>query len=174
MTRFTLFDLMICFDDIYHEYSSDKHPAVTKINEWCLHLFRHIGLTMKITLTSIPVNNQKQALDFYTNKLGFVKKEDTPVGEYRWITVTSPEGALGVELLLEPLGFAPAKEYQAALYSAGIPVTSFESDDLLAEVNKLKERGVKFKGEPKEMDGILLVTFDDTCGNLICLTQKIN
>ena len=89
---------------------------------------------MKITITSISVTEQERALVFYTEKLGFVKMEDSPLGEYRWLTVISPEGAEGVELLLEPLAFAPSKDYQQALYSAGIPVTTFETDDIETEV----------------------------------------
>ncbi|MEX0289396.1 MAG: VOC family protein [Flavobacteriaceae bacterium] len=129
---------------------------------------------MKITLTGIPVPDQAQALAFYTEKLGFVKKEDVPMGEHRWLTVISPEGVEGVELLLEPLGFEPAKEYYNALYEAGIPVAQFESDDLDMEVEKLKEHGVVFRGEPQEMGDVKFTIFEDTCGNLICLTQKVN
>ena len=128
---------------------------------------------MRINLTSIPVDDQAKALSFYTEKLGFVKKEDVPMGEHRWLTVTSPEGAEGVELLLEPLGFEPAKTFYKALYEAGIPVTSFESADLDTEVEKLRERGVAFRGDPQDMGNVRLVIVDDTCGNLVCLTQRI-
>lgn len=127
---------------------------------------------MKITITSIPVKEQEHALVFYTQKLGFIKKEDSPLGEHRWLTVISPEGAEGVELLLEPLAFAPAKDYQQALYDAGIPVTSFETDNLETEVKRLKELNVSFRTEPQDMGEFKMATFDDTCGNLICLTQK--
>jgi len=126
---------------------------------------------MKISLTSVPVKDQDHALKFYTEILGFEKKEDSPMGEHRWLTVVSPEGAEGVELLLEPLGFPPAVEYQQALFSAGIPVTAFQTDDLKSELNRLKELGVKFRGEPQKMDGVEMVVFEDTCGNLICLAQ---
>lgn len=128
---------------------------------------------MKINLTSIPVRDQEEALAFYTDKLGFVKQEDTPMGEHRWLTVVSPEGAHGVELLLEPLGFEPAKDFYAALYEAGIPATSFATDDMAGEVARLRERGVAFRGEPQEMGNASVAIFDDTCGNLICLTQRI-
>lgn len=128
---------------------------------------------MKINLTSIPVDSQERALAFYTEKLGFVKKEDIPMGEHRWLTVSSPQGAEGVELLLEPLGFAPAKEYYNSLYKADIPAGQFESDDLDGEVEKMKKLGVVFRGEPQEMDDVKYITFEDTCGNLICLTQKM-
>ena len=85
------------------------------------------GAAMKINLTSVMVTDQQQALDFYTEKLGFVKNQDVPMGEHRWLTVVSPEGAEGVELLLEPLGFEPAADFQRQLYKAGIPFASFES-----------------------------------------------
>ncbi|MEJ2256835.1 MAG: VOC family protein [Woeseiaceae bacterium] len=129
---------------------------------------------MKISLTSIPVQDQERALAFYTKKLGFVKKEDVPMGEHRWLTVVSPEGADGVELLLEPLGFEPARDFYSALYQAGIPVTSFESDDLDSEVERLKELGVEFRGEPQDLGNVKIVLFEDTCGNLVCLTQRID
>ena len=127
---------------------------------------------MKITLTSIPVKDQAHALAFYTEKLGFLKKEDISMGEHRWLTVISPEGVDGVELLLEPLGFPPAKEYYNALFEAGIPVAQFEADDLDSEVERMNQAGVIFRGKPQEMDEIRYAIFEDTCGNLICLTQK--
>jgi len=94
------------------------------------------------------------------------------MGEHRWLTVISPEGADGVELLLEPMGFEPAKAFQKQLYEAGIPATSFASDDIEAEVARLKEKGVEFRGEPQEMGNVKIAIFDDTCGNLICLTER--
>lgn len=127
---------------------------------------------MKINLTSIPVRDQEKALSFYTGKLGFVKKEDVPMGEHRWLTVVSPEGADGVELLLEPLGFPPAKTFYAELYDAGIPVTSFASEDIDSEVAKLKALGVAFRGEVQDMGNVRVAIFDDSCGNLVCLTQR--
>jgi catechol 2,3-dioxygenase-like lactoylglutathione lyase family enzyme len=127
---------------------------------------------MKINLTSLPVQDQERALSFYTEKLGFKKKEDVPMGEHRWLTVISPEGADGVELLLEPLAFEPAKTFYRALYDAGIPVTSFESADLDSEVERLKEAGVAFRGDPQDMGNVRVVIFDDTCGNLVCLTER--
>lgn len=128
---------------------------------------------MRINLTSIPVRDQERALSFYTEKLGFAKKEDVPMGEHRWLTLVSPEGADGVELLLEPLGFEPAKTFYSALYDAGIPVTSFESADLDSEVRRLKELGVAFRGDARDMGNVRVAIFDDTCGNLVCLTQRI-
>jgi catechol 2,3-dioxygenase-like lactoylglutathione lyase family enzyme len=126
---------------------------------------------MQIRLTSVMVDDQEKALQFYTTKLGFVKKEDLPMGPFRWLTVTSPEGAEGVELVLEPLGFPPAKDFQKALYEAGIPATAFLTKDIQAEYLRLKAAGVVFRGEPKSMGPISAVIFEDTCGNLLNLVQ---
>ena len=126
---------------------------------------------MQITLSSIMVEDQDRALRFYTEVVGFAKKHDIPMGQFRWLTVTSPEGAAGVELVLEPLGFPPARVYQKALFDAGIPATAFISRDVNAEFQRLKARGVKFRGEPAKMGPITAVLFDDTCGNLINLVQ---
>lgn len=126
---------------------------------------------MQITLTSISVEDQDRALAFYTSVLGFEKKHDIPMGEFRWLTVTSPEGAHGVELVLEPMAFPPARTYQKALFDAGIPATAFMTKDIAAEFEKLKSLGVKFRGEPKNMGPVTVVLFEDTCGNLINLVQ---
>jgi predicted enzyme related to lactoylglutathione lyase len=126
---------------------------------------------MKITLTSISVEDQERALQFYTQVLGFEKKHDISMGQYRWLTVTSAEGVSGVELVLEPLAFPPARVYQKALFEAGVPATAFMSSDITAEYQKLKSRGVKFRGEPKKMGPVTVVLFEDTCGNLINLVQ---
>jgi len=126
---------------------------------------------MRINLCSIMVDDQEKALKFYTEKVGFIKKNDMPVGEYRWLTVTSPDGPEGVELVLEPLGFPPAREFQKALYSAGIPMTAFLTNDIQAEYQRLRERGVIFRSEPQAMGAITSVLFEDTCGNLINLVQ---
>lgn len=126
---------------------------------------------MQITLASIFVEDQDRALAFYTKVLGFETKHDIPMGEFRWLTVTSPEGVAGVELVLEPMAFPPARTFQKALFEAGIPATAFMSQDILAEFARLKERGVKFRGEPKRMGPISAVVFEDTCGNLINLVQ---
>ena len=93
------------------------------------------------------------------------------MGQYRWLTVTSPEGAEGVELVLEPMGFPPAQTFQKALFEAGIPATAFLTNDINSEFSRLKERGVKFRGEPKMMGPVTGVAFEDTCGNLIHLVQ---
>ena len=126
---------------------------------------------MQITLTSILVENQDRALAFYTDILGFEKKHDIPMGEFRWLTVISPEGAVGVELVLEPMAFPPARTYQKALFEAGIPATAFITNDIAAEYSRLKERGVKFRGEPQSMGPVTVVLFEDTCGNLINLVN---
>jgi catechol 2,3-dioxygenase-like lactoylglutathione lyase family enzyme len=128
---------------------------------------------MRIDLTSILVDDQAKALKFYTEKLGFKKLADIPLGAYRWLTVISPEGSPGTELVLEPMGIPAALDYQKALFSAGIPYTAFRTDDLDAEYERLKEKGVKFRGEPVEAGPVKTVLFEDTCGNLINLVQAI-
>jgi catechol 2,3-dioxygenase-like lactoylglutathione lyase family enzyme len=127
---------------------------------------------MQIRLASIMVENQDTALLFYTTKLGFVKSKDIPMGPtFRWLTVTSPEGAEGVELVLEPMGFPPAQIFQKALFAAGIPATAFMTSVIASEYSRLKSLGVVFRGEPKSMGPITSVIFEDTCGNLINLVQ---
>jgi predicted enzyme related to lactoylglutathione lyase len=126
---------------------------------------------MRINLSSVMVDDQEKALKFYTEKLGFIKKTDMAIGEYRWLTVTSPEGAEGVELVLEPMGFPPSKDYQKALYNAGIPITAFLSNDIQSEYIRLKALGVNFRGEPVSMGAITSVLFEDSCGNLVNLVQ---
>lgn len=126
---------------------------------------------MQIKLASVMVENQDEALRFYTSVLGFVKQADIAMGEFRWLTVSSPEGVAGVELVLEPMGFAPARIFQKALFEAGVPATAFMTGDIAAEYRRLKERGVRFRGEPKSMGPISAVLFEDGCGNLINLVQ---
>lgn len=128
---------------------------------------------MRINLVSVLVDDQEKALKFYTEALGFQKKVDIPVGDYRWLTVTSPDGVEGVELVLEPLGYPFARTYQKALYDAGIPFTAFLTDDIHDEVRRLRERGVVFRGEPENMGAIIGAMFEDTCGNLIQLVQPV-
>ncbi len=117
------------------------------------------------------VDDQERVLQFYTRVLGFEKKNDIPMGDYRWLTVSSPEGAAGVELVLEPMAFPPARAYQKALFEAGIPATAFMTKDIAAEYDRLKNLGVKFRSEPIKMGPISAAMFDDTCGNLINLVQ---
>src|SRR5688572_23550359 len=99
---------------------------------------------MKIKLSSVMVNDQDKALKFYTEILGFVKKREIPLGEHKWLTVVSKEETDGPELLLEPLGFEPAKTYQKELYDAGIPLTMFDVSDIASEHTRLTKLGVKF------------------------------
>jgi catechol 2,3-dioxygenase-like lactoylglutathione lyase family enzyme len=126
---------------------------------------------MRITLASVMVEDQDHALHFYTTILGFEKRNDIPMGAFRWLTVSSPEGVAGAELVLEPLGFPPARVYQKALFEAGVPATAFISNDIATEYKRLKELGVKFRGEPVSMGPITAILFEDTCGNLINLVQ---
>ena len=126
---------------------------------------------MQLKFISLMVDDQDRALAFYTSVLGFEKMADIPMGPYRWLTVTSPDGVAGVELVLEPMAFAPARVFQKALFDAGIPATALISKDIAAEVQRLTVRGVKFRGEPKSMGPITAVLFEDTCGNLINLVQ---
>ena len=127
---------------------------------------------MKITLSSVMVNDQGAALTFYTQVLGFKKKQDIPMGEDRWLTVVSPEGPDDVELLLEPMGFPPAKTYQKALFDAGIPLTAFSVPDVQSEYDRLLKRGVVFTTGPTDAGTTTIAVFDDTCGNLIQIYQS--
>lgn len=126
---------------------------------------------MRIKLTSVFVSDQEKALQFYTEVLGFAKKTDIPTGKDRWLTVVSPEGPGDVELLLEPMGFDPARTYQKALFDAGIPLTSFGVDDIEKEHARLEKLGVRFKTKPTKMGPVTLAVLDDTCGNLIQIVQ---
>ncbi len=128
---------------------------------------------MQLKFMSVLVNNQEKALDFYTRVLGFSKMADLPMGEYRWLTVTSPDGIEGVELVLEPLGFAPARTYQQALFDAGMPLIALITRDIHADFSRLSKLGVVFRGEPRQQGPIFNVLFEDTCGNLVNLVQPI-
>ncbi|HEY2293154.1 MAG TPA: VOC family protein [Thermoanaerobaculia bacterium] len=127
---------------------------------------------MKIIVTSVLVDDQEKALRFYTEILGFSKKNDVAAGAYRWLTVVSPEGAEGVELLLEPNAFPPAQTYQKALFDAGIPATMFGVDDVRKEYERLKGLGVVFPTKPTVMGPVTIAVFEDTCGNLIQMAQQ--
>jgi catechol 2,3-dioxygenase-like lactoylglutathione lyase family enzyme len=127
---------------------------------------------MKIVVTSVMVNDQDKALKFYTEALGFIKKKDIPMGQHRWLTVVSPDAPDGVELLLEPMAFAPAQVYQKALYDAGIPCTSFGVADIKHEHEKLEKLGVVFKTKPVAMGPVTIAVFDDTCGNFVQMAQR--
>ena len=126
---------------------------------------------MKLKLTSIMVTDQANALKFYTEVLGFVKMADIDMGNYRWLTVVSPEEQGGTELVLEPMAFEPAAVYQKALFDAGIPSNAFHVDDIEAEYQRLLALGVVFKNKPTNMGPVTLAMFADTCGNYIQLAQ---
>ena len=126
---------------------------------------------MKIKVTSVMVDDQDKALKFYTEILGFVKKTEIPLGEHKWLTVVSGEEPDGVELLLEPMGFAPAKVFQKALKDAGIPLTMFNVADIQNEYERLEKLGVKFSMKPTQMGPATIAVLDDTCGNNIQLVQ---
>ena len=126
---------------------------------------------MKIKLSSVFVDDQAKAEAFYTGVLGFVKKNDVPVGQFRWLTVVSPDAPDGTELLLEPNDNPAARTYQAAIFAQGIPATAFAVDDVHAEYARLTEHGVVFTQEPTTMGPVTLAVLADTCGNLIQLYQ---
>ncbi len=127
---------------------------------------------MKIIVTSIFVQDQDKALEFYSETLGFVKKYDVPAGEFRWITLVSPDNQDGTDLVLEPNDNPAAKEYQKKLFDQGIPATMFGVADVRKEYNRLMKHGVKFTMEPTEMGAITIAVFDDTCGNLIQILEQ--
>ncbi|MBY5945125.1 VOC family protein [Photobacterium rosenbergii] len=128
---------------------------------------------LKICLTSVPVEDQDKALNFYTNILGFIKKTEVPLGEHKWLTVVSPQEQSGVELLLEPMAFEPARQYQTSLKEAGIPWTSFAVDDINKEYERLTGLGVQFSIPPREAGPVMIAVLDDTCGNYIQLMQEL-
>ncbi|MCR2812137.1 VOC family protein [Microbacterium sp. zg.Y1084] len=126
---------------------------------------------MSITTTSVYVDEQSKALDFYTEKLGFMKQVDVPTGEYRWLTVSSPADPNGVQVLLEPDQHPAAKAFKAALVEDGIPFTQFAVDDIDREVARMKELGVRFTQDVTDYGNVAVAVFDDTCGNLIQLAM---
>jgi catechol 2,3-dioxygenase-like lactoylglutathione lyase family enzyme len=126
---------------------------------------------MKITVTSILVDDQEKALQFYTEKLGFIKKQDIPMGEFRWLSVVSPEVPDGVELVLEPDQNPASKAFKKALLEQGIPYTMFNVSDMKAEYERLTGLGVEFKVVPEFNASFIIASFYDTCGNLIQIYQ---
>jgi catechol 2,3-dioxygenase-like lactoylglutathione lyase family enzyme len=130
---------------------------------------------VRIRLTSVFVDDQDKALKFYTQVLGFVKKNDFPVGDFKWLTVVSPEEPDGVELLLEPdtnPQIDPAtRTFKKTVFDAGIPFASFAVDDVQKEYERMKKLGVKFTQPPTPMGPVITAVFDDTCGNLIQIAQ---
>lgn len=126
---------------------------------------------MKIKLNSIFVDDQSKGLKFYTEVLGFKLSKDIPMGEFRWLTVVSPEGPDDVELVLEPNANPASSTYQDALFKQGIPITAFEVDDIQAEFARLKSLGVMFTREPMNVGVVTIAILADTCGNLIQLYE---
>jgi catechol 2,3-dioxygenase-like lactoylglutathione lyase family enzyme len=129
------------------------------------------GELMRINLASVLVHNQDEALRFYTEVLGFVKKTEIDLGEARWLTVVSPEDPDGCELVLEPDGHPAVKPFKEALVDDGIPYTSFAVADVRAEYERLRGLDVRFTQEPLDMGPVITAVFDDTCGNLIQIAQ---
>ena len=130
---------------------------------------------MKVTLISIPVRDQEKALRFYTEKLGFVKKKDEPLGGgNRWLTIVSKDWQDGPEILLEPAPnhFEPTKVYQDALMEAGIPFAQFDVESVDSEYERLTAVGVEFSVKPTIMGNVKYTILNDTCGNNIQLVEK--
>lgn len=126
---------------------------------------------MKIQTTGIFVNDQSRALDFYTKTLGFSKKMDVSANNYRWLTVVSPEDPNGIQLVLEPNTNPAARAYQEAIFKQSIRAIQFSVDDVQKDYQRLKKLGVRFTIEPTKVTGSTIAVFDDTCGNLVQLTQ---
>ncbi|WP_309105977.1 VOC family protein [Arthrobacter sp.] len=126
---------------------------------------------MKISLTSLFVDDQRAALAFYTEVLGFKKRHDIPLGENFWLTVESPEMVDGPELLLEPAGHPAVKPYRDALMEDGIPLAQFSVEDIEAEYTKLTNKGVVFTQPPTDIGTAFVAVLNDTCGNLIQLIE---
>jgi catechol 2,3-dioxygenase-like lactoylglutathione lyase family enzyme len=127
---------------------------------------------MKIVVTSVLVDDQEKALRFYADVLGFIKRTDVPMGQFRWLTVVSSEDTDGVELLLEPDQHPAARPFKRALVDDGIPFTSFGVEDVKAEYDRLLKAGVHFTQPPVAMGPVTTAVLDDTCGNLIQIVQK--
>jgi catechol 2,3-dioxygenase-like lactoylglutathione lyase family enzyme len=127
---------------------------------------------MRIILSSVFVEDQARALAFYTGVLGFVKKQDLPVGRFRWLTLVSALDPDGVELLLEPNDNPAARTYQQALFAQGVPSATFGVDDVRAEHERLAELGVVFRSGPTAAGPVTVAVLEDTCGNLIQLVQR--
>ena len=126
---------------------------------------------MRIAFTSLLVDDQDKALSFYTNILGFLPKTDFPIGEYRWITVVSPDAQDGTELVLEPNANPAALAFQSAMHEQGIPLTAFQVDNIVEEHARLRAMGVVFTQDPTDAGPVTQAIFDDTCGNLIQIFQ---
>ena len=127
---------------------------------------------MRINVTSVMVDDQDKALRFYTEVLGFQKRTEIPLGDHRWLTVTSPEDPNGTELLLEPDTHPAARPFKEALVADGIPFASFAVHDVHKEFTRMRGLGVRFTQDPAEMGPVTTAVFDDTCGNLIQMAQR--
>lgn len=127
---------------------------------------------MRVTLSSVMVDDQDKALRFYTDVLGFKGKHDIPMGPVRWITVVAPEDPDGTEVVLEPDAHPAAKPFKAALVADGIPFTAFSVDDVQSEYERLLKLGVRFTQKPVNMGPVTTAVLDDTCGNLIQIQQE--
>lgn len=127
---------------------------------------------MRIQLTSVYVDDQRAALAFYTDVLGFIKHHDIPIGDASWLTVVAPDAPDGPELLLEPAGHPAVKPYRDALVEDGIPLAQFSVDDVEAEHDRLTRKGVSFTQPPTDIGQAIIAVFDDTCGNLIQLVAN--
>jgi predicted enzyme related to lactoylglutathione lyase len=127
---------------------------------------------MRIELTTLFVDDQRAALAFYTEVLGFVKRRDIPLGNDFWLTVVSPDSPAGPELLLEPCGHPAVKPYRDALAEDGIPLAQFAVDDVEAEHERLTKAGVVFTQPPTDIGEQMVAVFDDTCGNLVQLISQ--
>jgi catechol 2,3-dioxygenase-like lactoylglutathione lyase family enzyme len=128
---------------------------------------------MRIKLTSIMVDDQDKALKVYTETFGFVKKHEIPAGQYRWLTVVSPEGRDDLELSLEPNANPASRAFQEAMFTQRIPIAAFEVDDIEAEWKRLKGRGIVFVQEPTRLGPVSIAICSDTCGNLVQLYQPV-
>ena len=127
---------------------------------------------MRIVVASVFVDDQRKALKFYTEKLGFVKKTEVPLGEASWLTVVSPSEPDGTELLLEPDSHPAVGPFKRALVEDGIPFLSFGVDDVQSEYERLRLVGVEFTQPPVAMGPVTTAVLDDTCGNLVQLAQR--
>ncbi len=126
---------------------------------------------MKIKLTTVYVDDQGKALRFYTDVLGFAKKADYSNGGYRWLTVTSPDDPDGTELQLALNNNPAAKAYQAAIFGQGQPAVMFYTDDIKADYDRISSHGAAFTMPPTDVTGSTIAQLNDTCGNLIQITQ---
>ena len=126
---------------------------------------------MRVYITSVFVDDQEKAKEFYINILGFKVKHDVPVGPYSWLTLVAPDQENGPELLLEPAAHRAVGPYREALKADGVPITSFAVDDVQAEYERLSDFGVHFTQGPTDAGTVFVATFDDTCGNLIQISS---